>query len=232
MARQPTISTRRQPNVGPLSEPTVKRPYWFQRIAQAGKTEGIGMDTASASKASRQWFREKAQNVRGVDVNRLVKDAPKSRVFHKPGPEDIGSMLHFFYDPKLKDKLPYWDQFPLIFPIEFRKDRFLSINLHYLPPSMRARLMDALYSCAVRSKNDKILRLKLSYEILSGAKKFAAFRPCIKTHLFSQVRSRFFFVEPEEWDMALMLPTARFIGATATEVWEDSRRAVARARRG
>jgi hypothetical protein len=77
-------------------------------------------------------------------------------------------MLLFFYSAKLKDKLPYWDQFPLIFPIEFQGHRFLSINLHYLPLSLRARLMDALYTTAVKNEHNTIERLRLSYEIVKG----------------------------------------------------------------
>jgi hypothetical protein len=58
-------------------------------------------------------------------------------------------MYCFFYEAKNKDDpdvLPYWDRFPLIFPIDIKGDRLLSMNLHYLPPFHRAKLMDALYT--------------------------------------------------------------------------------------
>ena len=58
----------------------------------------------------------------------------------------------FIYDPKLKDKLPYYDTFPLVLPVEQYKDGFLGINLHYLSIPMRMRLLDRLMDY---SNNDK-----------------------------------------------------------------------------
>lgn len=156
-----------------------------------------------------------------VNVNKL-QASNKSRLFSRFGREDIGSMISFFYDAKLKDVLPYWDQFPLVFPIEIYDDGFLGINLHYLPPLLRAKLMDALYTTAI-TKKDKIQRLKISYDILVSATKFSPFKPCVKRYLKGHVKSRFFYIEPNEWDMALMLPTQRFVGASEQKVWRDSR---------
>ena len=34
----------------------------------------------------------------------------------------------FFYDPKLKKKLPYYDTFPLVLPLENYSDGFLGLN--------------------------------------------------------------------------------------------------------
>ena len=132
----------------------------------------------------------------------------------------------FFYSAKHKDTLPYWDMFPLTFPIQFDGDSMLSINLHYLPLLLRAKLMNALYTVAEEEGNSKIKKLQLSYQILNASARFSAFKPCIKRHLFSHVQSRFFWVRPEEWDMALMLPTARFQKASQEQVWADSERII------
>lgn len=134
-------------------------------------------------------------------------------------------MIMFFYDAKHKETLPYWDQFPLIFPIEMYDDGFLGINLHYLPPLLRAKLMNALYTVAV-TKKDKILKLKISYQILASAMNFSPFKPCVKRYLKGHIKSRFFYVEPTEWDMALFLPTQRFVGASDAKVWSDSRKII------
>src|SRR5580765_4984034 len=58
----------------------------------------------------------------------------------------IGKMLFFQYDAKTKDKLPYWDMFPLAFLFKVSNNSALGINMHYLPPVERARLMMALWS--------------------------------------------------------------------------------------
>ena len=128
----------------------------------------------------------------------------------------------FYYDAKTKDTLPFWDRFPLVFPIELYNDGFLGINLHYLPPLMRARLMNALYLTINNKNYDDTTKLKINYSILRGASRFKYFEPCIKKYLFSQVRSRYFYVTPNEWDMALMLPTERFVGATKQQIYTNS----------
>jgi hypothetical protein len=195
--------------------------YVFQVLAKNARTAGVSPSDVTAS---RNWYRKAASNVAEVNVNTLI-DSNKSRMFSRFSPEDIGSMIMFFYDAKLKEELPYWDQFPLIFPIKMYDDGFLGINMHYLPPILRARLMDALYTTAI-TKKDKIQRLKISYDILTAASKFAPFKPCVKRYLKNHVKSRFFYVEPREWDMALFLPTQRFVGASDQKVWADSRKII------
>jgi hypothetical protein len=63
----------------------------------------------------------------------------------------------------------------------------------------------------------------LSYKILGGASRFSYFKPCVKKYLFSHVGSSFMYIAPDEWDVALMLPTERFAKATNSQVWADSR---------
>lgn len=195
--------------------------YIFQLLAKNGRAAGVG---AKDITAARDWYRKSARKIAEVNVNTL-HSSNQSRLFSRFGPEDIGTMIMFFYDAKLKDVLPYWDQFPLIYPIEIYDDGFLGINLHYLPPTLRARLMDALYTTAI-TKKDKIQKLRITYKILAAAAKFSAFRPCIKRYLKGHIKSRFFYVDPAEWDMALMLPTQRFVGASDQKVWRDSRKII------
>jgi hypothetical protein len=57
------------------------------------------------SQESRDWFRKKAQQMRRVNRNALMKEEPV-RLANK---QLIGSMQMFFYDPKGKKELPYYD---------------------------------------------------------------------------------------------------------------------------
>jgi hypothetical protein len=114
--------------------------YIFQKISQEGKAEGL----ESGSLDARDWFRDRAQNISQVNVQSEMRN--KERLYPKIGELDVGRMYMFFYDPKTKDTLPYYDRFPLIFIMEKYKDGFLGMNLHYLPLVYRARLMDSLYT--------------------------------------------------------------------------------------
>lgn len=168
---------------------------------------------------AREWFRTTAKKVKTVNESQLMREADKDRlrtVLH------VGHMYHFFYDPKHKAKLPYYDAFPLIFPYKKIKGGFMGLNMHYLPPAGRAQLMDALYETTNNQRYDESTKLNLSYQLLNEAAKYKAFKPCIKHYLKPHVRSRFLWIYPSEWDVALFLPTCRFEKASKTKVWADS----------
>ena len=49
----------------------------------------------------------------------------------------IDRMYCYAYDPKYGDKLPYYDEFPLIFMVRPESNGFIGINLHYVSPRNR-----------------------------------------------------------------------------------------------
>lgn len=191
--------------------------YYFQsRLAAAAKA--FGVDHRLDPQHAREWYREVAQKVRSVETRRVVD---MNKDLHVTTPV-VGKMYCYWYDPKWKKELPYYDRFPLIFPFDVTSKMFYGINLHYLPPVLRAKLMDALYSLMNNKKYDRSTRLKLSYAVLAGAKRYRYFEPCVKSYLWGHVRSKFVEVPVTEWDMALMLPMERFSKATKQRVWKDS----------
>lgn len=132
----------------------------------------------------------------------------------------------FGYDPKLKSKLPYWDAYPLAFPIAMNSNSMLAINFHYLPYQERAKLMDALYSLTNNKNYDETTKLKISYEVLKSVSKFRAFKPCIKRYLLKNIKTDLVEVYAAEYDIAIFLPLARFQGASQEDVWADSRKTI------
>ncbi len=170
---------------------------------------------------ARSWYRDRARTTR-ITPDRLIRSDRErltSRVM-------IGRMYHFFYDPKHKKTLPYYDRFPLIFPFKRVRGGFLGINLHYLPLRLRAKLMDELYTLSRDNRYDENTRLRISYNILNGAAKYKYFKPCVKHYLTPHVKSRFLEVYAAEWDIALFLPTERFVGANKRAVHADSRKMI------
>jgi hypothetical protein len=195
-----------------------EKDYNFQKLAKGVKVNPFDM----TSKASREWFRDQAMNVKKMSVADFQKTATPFQNLENLSIKSIGKMYSFVYDPKWKETLPYYDTFPLVFPFDLKSDRMLGLNMHYLPPGARASLMNALYDTLNNSKGNSTTQLKLSYQVLMGASQFKAFKPCIKSYLFDHVRSPFMYVSPQLWDYTLMLPLARFQKKSADFVWIDS----------
>lgn len=165
---------------------------------------------------ARNWLQNKASNVNTNKELAKLKDRYRNQI-------QIGRMYLFHYDAKTKKDLPYYDMFPLIFPFQKAPGGFYGINLHYLPYNYRALLMDGLYSLVVNeSHNDETTRLRLSYQILNSMSKLRYFRPCVKRYLNSNIRSKFVYITPEEWNIALFLPLQKFNKGTIQQVYKDS----------
>jgi hypothetical protein len=193
----------------------------FDEIIARGLSSG---QFPARTDQARRWYRETASKFSKINDLSFFK-GDRSRIVDNP---IIGSMYMFFYDPKTADKLPYYDIFPLIFPFKKTLDGFYGINLHYLPPQLRAKLMDGLYEFANNEKYDETTKIKLSYSLLQRAASLRFFEPCVKRYLSSHVKSRFMYVKPEEWDICLFLPTERFVKQSKQNVWAESRRKIGR----
>lgn len=191
----------------------------FNRILQQGIRQGV---VPAQTKVAREWYRNAAKKlITKISPSKFEKRMDESRV---TSDMELGYMYAFAYDPKYKKTLPYYDTFPLIFPVEFQQDGFLGINFHYLPPPLRAKLMDALYSNLTNKKYDDTTRIRITYSILQSAAKYRFFKPTLKKYLRSQVRSNFLEIHANEWDIALFLPTESFKKADIQKVWSESRK--------
>lgn len=171
------------------------------------------------SEKSLLWFKNQASKIRGLDPQKVLigaKENARARVL-------TGQMYLFSYEPKFKDKLPYYDRFPLVFPFKKLNDGFLGINLHYLPMQLRAKLMDGLYDLVNNDNYDETTRLRVSYNILSRLSTLRYFKPCVKHYLNNQMNSRFIYIPPDEWQIAIFLPIHRFKNANPSVVHKDSR---------
>ena len=79
----------------------------FQKLELEAFRAGINPRTEE----SRNWFRAKAQRLTKVNRMGLMNSEEVKLVNKSQGL--IGSMNMFFYDPKHKDTLPFYDRFPL-----------------------------------------------------------------------------------------------------------------------
>ena len=189
----------------------------FQRLELQAFRAGITPRT----KESREWFRKKASNLRSINREDLMKEEPL-----KTGARQIvGSMQMFFYDPKTKDTLPYYDKFPLAIIVGPAKGGFYGLNIHYLPPVLRAKFLDALMDIADKKITDNS-KFDLTYKMLKNASKMKYFEPCYKHYLTEHVKSKFAKVPAPEWEIATFLPTASWSKASSQKVFSDSRKMI------
>jgi hypothetical protein len=188
--------------------------YLIDRIKTQLTKEGLN----SRTNLSREWLKKKIKDLNPTRAN-LLNDRKrlKDSTF-------IGKMYFFYYDPKLKDSLPYYDRFPLVIPIEQNNISILGLNLHYIHPKQRIILLDKLSEFANNDKYDKTTKLRLSYDVLKSASKIFEATPCIKRYLFNHIDSRFLEIESSEWDIAALLPVESFVGANTNKVYADSRK--------
>jgi len=186
----------------------------IDRIQESLAKEGLQPRT----NAARTWLRSKVKDLT-PSKTALMRDQERLR-----NKSMIGRMYFYFYDPKTKDKLPYYDRFPLVIPIERYNDGFLGLNLHYIHPKQRLILLDKLSDTLTNDKYDETSRLRVSYPFLSSASKIFEATPCIKRYLFSNIESRFLEITANEWDIAAMLPMESFVGAKTSRVYSDSRK--------
>lgn len=168
---------------------------------------------------SRRWFRAKIKELGGINRRSLLKD-PAVSARNRP---KVGSMYMYFYDPKTRDKLPYYDMFPLTIMVEPAPGGFYGLNLHYLSPIVRARFLDKLLETANNNRFDESTRLNINYQMLKSVQKYKEFQPCFKRYLYSQVESRVVIIEPPEWEIAIFLPTEQFQKAAKNKVWKQSK---------
>jgi len=186
----------------------------IDKIQESLAKEGLQPRT----NAARTWLRSKVKDLT-PSKTALMRDQERLR-----NKSMIGRMYFYFYDPKTKDKLPYYDRFPLVIPIERYNDGFLGMNLHYIHSKQRLILLDKLSDTLTNDKYDETSRLRVSYPFLSSASKIFEATPCIKRYLFSHIESRFLEITANEWDIAAMLPMESFVGAKTSRVYSDSRK--------
>mgnify|MGYP000990713763 CR=1 FL=1 len=171
------------------------------------------------TKESREWFRKKASNMRSINREALMKEE-QLRTKTKSGV--VGTMQMFFYDPKHKDTLPYYDLFPLVIVVGPAEGGFYGLNLHYLPPILRAKMLDALMETSASNKSDDA-KFAINYKKLQSIAKLRYYEPCFKHYLSDHIQSKLLLIEPPDWEIAIFLPTESFRKVSKATVWKESR---------
>lgn len=176
----------------------------FIRYTELAKKAEIKRGT----KESLEWFRTVIRKGRAVDIGRVTEGFKKERI-------SPGKLFAYTYDPKTKDRLPYYDTTPLIIVLDITKDGWYGANLHYLPPTIRAKLLSELN---YNSKN--LGQIKRSLENSSITK------GCLKRYLASQIVTKPISIPKDLWEICIQLPFESFVKASKARVWKETKKKI------
>ena len=188
---------------------------------------------AENTRESRRWFTWHARRIRRnyslkLGDTSLVNNPLMDLQRRLPRKSDnfTGSMFMFQYSAKTKEVLPYWDKMPLIIGLNRIPNGFLGLNLHYISPTIRAKMYEALLDILDNPKDmwGPDTRFKILWKTVKGFTKYKALRPTIKRYLPGHVTSKFYQVPPVDWEKTIFLPTEQFQKKNRQFVWRDSAR--------
>jgi hypothetical protein len=188
----------------------------FDTISAAAFRAGI----RSRTPKSEEWFTSKVRELAMPSRTKILKDD----ALEKRSKPLVGDMCMYFYDPKTKETLPYYDRFPLTIIVGPAPGGFTGLNLHYINPVARARLLNELFKLAPKELKPDSRIMRLRYDLLQGVRKYKEFEPCFKRYLTSHVKSQISRVPMTDWETAIYLPIQQFKKKSSRTVWADSRK--------
>ena len=192
----------------------------LDKVQDAVRTGTVGAEV----KRSARWFQDKIKGLEGTLRNQFSStNAPK---FYREAENKIdrkvlklranfGDLFAYYYDPKHRQTLPYYDSFPLVMLIKAEKETFLGLNFHYLPPKLRAILLDRVSAKIGDTipKWDKLVKIP-------------QIEPCVKRYRFDHIMRKVIPIKEDEQEIAIFLPLERFRKASKSKVWADSRKRI------
>lgn len=174
-------------------------------------------------KNSKAWFDSQVAKLatKKITPNRIMIGDGGMQLTGRLSP---GKMFFFYYDPKFKETLPYYDQFPMVIPFDKDDKGFIGLNLHYLDYRPRMMLLKELLKISGNKALTESSKINYSWQMIKGVSKMKMAAPCVKRYLFDHVKSPFCEVPPTSWHTAMLLPVQRFVGASKEYVWNESKR--------
>lgn len=195
-----------------------KRTYFEDLVALSEKNSTFNKRTLE----SLTWFKNKVRQTFGT------KDIPPDEFFDKrnyPNKPLPGNIVTFRYVPRNLAKLPYYDMFPLVLVIKLVPGGFIGINFHHLHPIDRASFMSKLQKYQ-KTFSDGTIRINIRYDVLKTTLNLVYYKPCIRRYYNVGIKTMFYTLVPHEWDIALFLPTEKFVRARKQKIWEETQKTI------
>lgn len=195
--------------------------------------EALRQGQDGLTKNSIKWFRQNVKSMVGKPTEKSLMTEDGAKLINSPKQLIPGRIYMFYYSPKHKDTLPYFDKFPCALYLGPAKDRpghFHCLNLHYLKPEARAHLLGNLYDTLSNEKMNERTKILATYGMMKSASQFRGFAPAYKEYIPNHVRSRFLKIPARDWTTAVFLPVEQFEKASKNKVWADSQKVTGRLR--
>ena len=102
---------------------------------------GTDSGSSNSSQSENSRFDGLITSLKG---NKISKSRLRDEVFNlllddATETPETGKYYTFEYDPKFADKLKEWDEYPIVYAMEFKKDNLIGANVHYIR-TVNARL--------------------------------------------------------------------------------------------
>ena len=104
---------------------------------------------AVRSEEALRWYQEQMRSVR-LSAREFMRTAPLDKTRRIL----TGRFYTYFYQPKYRDILPYYDIFPVTLIIDSDSNSFSGLNFHYLAPRYRVLLLKELYQYIVQDDEE------------------------------------------------------------------------------
>ena len=173
--------------------PQVKEDPGYETIFEKIKAE------AGTEKKTYLWYRNAVRKY-AIRINdnpeRLIRDEIQDRMGAEEQEDDnqirryavSGHMYMFEYKAKTAKKLPFYDEFPLVYVIKATRNEFWGLNLHYMSPKRRAWVMKRLMDGRIDAP-----------------------RNCFHKYITSHVDGYLLDLAAAEWASAILLPIETFV---------------------
>ena len=115
----------------------------LKTMQSGGQLRNTATTEESTSESSQNESSELTTLLQSLKGSKISKPQLREKIFealydNATEQPQVGKLYFFEYDPKYKDIIKKWDEYPLIKLMEIKNDRLLGANIHYLKP--RARL--------------------------------------------------------------------------------------------
>lgn len=148
---------------------------------------------------AKKWLNQRKMNTSSRNRarrNLLGKQSNKNQRI------EYGHMYFFKYNAKTKETMDYWDEYPLIIPFGAKGSLIYGLNLHYIPPRIRAGIIDMF-----KQKDGTLMPLEATVKSMADN---PIFKPAIHSYYPNLMVGDVQMIEPEDWENVIFLPLANF----------------------